>query len=361
MKHTSVIAHIRQICCLGLGGGAIMPTLLKALHDLVPSDSNAFFWVDENDDIADICAEKLLPPEVMSLYFREFYDYKAGGFRSVIARTAKRELGIDRTNRDPGFYTSDYYNLVWREHLNAHHVMYAVIQEQGRRLGQLSLYRSPKDEPYSREEGAVLGQVTHYVAYGLTAVPICGNTKERFSDTDGTGLIIINARGEIQHVSKEGKRLLFLASYATISRQSLLSFDDDGMPPALQQIGQNLQSIFCGLEAPPPVWNVVNSRGRFVFRAFWLDAEQKAGLGLIGVSIQHQEPLPLRLLSQLKSWPFTDQQKRVILLLSNGASYGHVASALNVTTNTANYHVRQIYDRLQVHNRDAMLDKLLTQ
>lgn len=361
MKHTSVIAHIRQICCLGLGGGAIMPTLLKTLHDLVPSDSNAFFWVDENDDISDICAEKLLPPEVMSLYFREFYDYQVGGFRNVIARTAKRKLGIDRANREPGFYTSDYYNLVWREHLNAHHVMYAVIQEQGKRLGQLSLYRASKDEPFSRAEEAQLAQVTHYIAHGLNAAPLCNHGAERFRDTDGSGLITINALGEIQHVSKEGKRLLFLASYATISRQSLLTFDGDSMPPALQQIGQNLQSIFCGLEVPPPVWNVVNSRGRFVFRAFWLDAEQQAGQGLIGVTIQHQEPLPLRLLSQLNSWPFTDQQKRVILLLSDSASYGHIASTLNVSANTVNYHVKQIYDRLSVHNRDAMLDKLLTQ
>ena len=338
-----------------------MPTVLKALHDLVPSDSNAFFWVDDNDDITDICAEKILPPDVMSLYFREFYDYRMGGFRDVIARTAQHELGIDRANREPNFYASDYYNLVWREHLNAHHVMYAVIQEQGKRLGQLSLYRPSSDPPFSRDDESLLSQITHYIAHGLVAAPMNPATTDQYRDSDDVGLITLDAQGDIQHVSKAGKKLLFLASYATISRQSLLAYDGDTMPPALRLIGQNLQAIFRGVEAPPPVWNVVNSRGRFVFRAFWLDAEQQSGKGLIGISIQHQEPLPLRLLSRLKSWPFTDQQKRVILMLSNGASYGHIASALNVSANTANYHVRQIYDRLCVHTRDAMLDKLLTQ
>jgi hypothetical protein len=36
-------ARLQQLCCLGLGGHAIMPALLNELHDLILSYSNAFF------------------------------------------------------------------------------------------------------------------------------------------------------------------------------------------------------------------------------------------------------------------------------------------------------------------------------
>jgi hypothetical protein len=74
VKRATVVAHIRHLCCLGLGAETIMPALLKCLHELVASDSNAFFWVDERDEITNFCAEKILPMEVMRLYFREFYN-----------------------------------------------------------------------------------------------------------------------------------------------------------------------------------------------------------------------------------------------------------------------------------------------
>jgi DNA-binding CsgD family transcriptional regulator len=360
VKHASVTAHIRQLCCLGLGAEVIMPYVLKALHDLILSDSNAFFWVDENDEITNICAEKLLPPDVMRLYFREFYDYKVGGFHSIITQTALRERHIDRANRDAGFYQSDYYNLVWREHLNAHHAMYAVIEDQGNRVGQLSLYRSTQEKAFSEQDENLLAQVTRYIAHGTAACPNSNAGATEFFDTPRTGLIILNARGEIQHLSGEGKRLLFLASHSTVSRQSLLADEEDPLPSALKQITKYLQSIFSGKSAPPPVWRIDNGWGRFVFRAFWLDAERGSDAGLIGVTVQQQEPLPLKVLGKLKTMPLPDRQKQVILLLAGGASRARIAEELNVKLNTVAYHVQQVHDRMEVHSRSELLNKFLS-
>ena len=359
MKRAAIVAHIRHLCCLGLGAEAIMPALLKSLHDLVASDSNAFFWVDQYDEITNFCAEKILPAEVMRLYFREFYDRQGDGFRSTIKHTAQRQHGIDRATRETSFYKSDYYNLVWREHLNAHHAMYAVIQEHGCRMGQLSLYRTINDKGFSGMDEELLDQVTHYIAHAIAAVSITGGKHSEYFDTKRVGMIILNAQGETQHLSEEGKRLLFLASYPTISRQSLMTTEGETVPAALKQIAQHLQAIFGGKNSPPPVWYIENCWGRFAFRAFWLDAERGMDHGLIGVTVQQQELLPLKLLGQLASLRLSDKQKHVILMLADGASYGDIAVQLNISTNTANYHVRQIYDRLQVHSRNDLLSKVL--
>ncbi len=336
-----------------------MTPLLKCLHELVASESNAFFWVDEQDEITNFCAEKILPTEVMRLYFREFYNRPVGGFQSTIRQTATLARGIDRTTREPSFYQSDYYNLVWREHLNAHHAMYAVIQDHGRRLGQLSLYRTIKDKVFTQGEEDTIAQITHYIAYAITTGPTSNASDAHYFDTQRVGMIILNARGQTQHLSDEGKRLLFLASYPSISRRALLYSESDAAPAALKKITQYLHAIFSGDDAPPPVWHIENCWGRFVFRAFWLDAERGADHGLIGVTVQQQELLPLKLLRQLQTMGFSDKQKQVALMLADGASYGNIADRLHVTTNTANYHVKQIYDRMQVHNRNDLLNKFL--
>ena len=359
MKRASVVAHIRHLCCLGLGAEAVMPALLKALHDLVPSDSNAFFWVDQQDEISNFCAERILPTEVMRLYFREFYDDPVGGFRSTLKRAAGNQHGIDSQTRAAGFYRSDYYNLVWREHLNAHHVMYAAVQEQGRCLGQLSLYRSLREKSFAPEDETLLAQVTHYVAHAVASGAKCLGNHEEYFDTKRIGMLILDAHGEPQHLSEEGKRLLFLASYPAVSRQTLLGSENDPVPAALKQITQHLNAIFSGKDAPPPIWHIDNCWGRFAFRAFWLDAERGSDHGLIGVTVQQQELLPLKLLGQLQTLRLSDKQKHVILMLAEGASYGQIADQLNISTNTANYHVKQIYERLNVHTRNDLLNKLI--
>lgn len=246
----------------------------------------------------------------MRLYFREFYNRPAGGFQSTIKHTAVLTRGIDRTTREPSFYQSVYYNLVWREHLNAHHAMYAVIQEPGRRLGQLSLYRTTKGTVFSQTDEDLLAQITHYIAYAIVADPKANGGEAHYFDTQRVGMIILNARGETQHVSGEGKRLLFLASYPSISRQALLYSESDAVPAALKKITQYLQPTFGGNDAPPPVWHIENCWGRFVFRAFWLDAERGADHGLISLTVQQQELLPLKLLGQLQALGVLGQEKK---------------------------------------------------
>ncbi len=359
MKRAAVVAHVRHLCCLGLGAEAVMPALLKSLHDLVPSDSNAFFWVDQHDEISNFCAERILPTEVMRLYFREFYDDPHGGFRRTFSRAAARENGIDSQTRGMNFYKSDYYNLVWREHLNAHHVMYAVIQENGRRLGQLSLYRSLKENGFSPADENSLSDVTHYFAHAVASGPKELGSDPDYFDTKRIGMLILNAKGEPQHISEEGKRLVFLASYPAVSKQSLLGSENDPVPAALKQITLQLNAIFSSKDAAPPVWHIDNCWGRFAFRAFWLDAERGNDHGLIGVTVQQQELLPLKVLGQLENLGLSDKQKYVIVMLAQGASYEQIADQLSISTNTANYHVKQIYDRLNVHSRNDLLNKLI--
>ena len=70
------------------------------------------------------------------------------------------------------------------------------------------------------------------------------------------------------------------------------------------RICQNLVGVFNGEGwAGPPVHHHRNAWGGFTFRAYKLDPTD-AGSSLIGVVIDHQEPLPVKLL-RLGSLGFT--------------------------------------------------------
>ena len=65
-----------------------MASLLPALRELVPSDSAAFFWVDSRGEMQNLYAERLLPADVMSLYFERYYEGREASFRKAFLERA---------------------------------------------------------------------------------------------------------------------------------------------------------------------------------------------------------------------------------------------------------------------------------
>ncbi len=49
------------------------------------------------------------------------------------------------------------------------------------------------------------------------------------------------------------------------------------------------------------------------------------------------------------------------MMMSQGASYGEIASALGISEHTAITHSRKIYQKADVHNRTELVSKLLWQ
>jgi len=61
MKHSKAQAYIRQLCCLGLGKEVLIPELLRAIHTVVPSESNVFTGVNGNMVPTYVIPEHVLP------------------------------------------------------------------------------------------------------------------------------------------------------------------------------------------------------------------------------------------------------------------------------------------------------------
>jgi len=82
--------------------------------------------------------------------------------------------------------------------------------------------------------------------------------------------------------------------------------------------------------------------------------------GLIGITISHKVPLPIRLMRSVQKLPLSRRQAEVCVLMATGASNEVVAERLGISAHTVNEHGRWIYNKLDVHSRAELVSKLLS-
>ena len=81
----------------------------------------------------------------------------------------------------------------------------------------------------------------------------------------------------------------------------------------------------------------------------WLEAETPSNTVLL---VQRMSPLK-------HDYHLTPHETRILALLVEGRSYKATAAALGVSINTVSFHVRRIYDKLQVHSKAEAVAKAL--
>lgn len=357
MKQSSVRARIRQLCCLGLPGEMLVGSLLAALRELVPSESAAFFWVDARGEMRNLYAERLLPPELMSLYFERYYDGAEASFRKAFQERAAAPDGVLAASPDAELRKTAYYNEIMRR-LDAHHVLYGVVREQGAALGQVSLYRPPDAPAFGARERNDLASVMRYVSHGIAVGEHAAPAELQLRDSDEEALLVVDRRGRIRHGSEKARRLLLLATTSEINPATLKAAVNDRAAQALRALAERLEAIARGEESAPPAMTLDTKWGRHVLRAYWLDDDRGAPEALIGVRVQRQEPMILRFVQAMGRLPLSPQQREIALMIAQGRSNQEIAEDLGVSGNTVAYHIKQLFLKLDVHDRAGAVERI---
>lgn len=361
----SAEARIKQLCCLGLGGQAIMPAVLAELHELIPSYSNGFTWSDSCGQMSNSLIENI--DEFMPLvpdYFDEFCNRREN---EVILSFQDAMLGDDdvlmfdemlKVDRRE-YFQHDYYHLLAR--VNFHTSLKAVAREGGVALGGLAFHRSKGDPEFNADDKRLLTQLIPFIAHALTAAPSSGTS---LVDSGYEGFVIVDLEGRICHLCRHARRLLMLARRQAIPAGT--RHTDLELPAPVMQICSSLATVFSGRASAvvPPILYHRNDLGGFSFRAHWLnnDGLQEPApepLPLIGIHIRHQEPLLVRVIRRFRELPnLSRRQMQICLLLVESIPNKEIAQRMNMSTCTVVTHTRRIYDKLDVHDRAALVAKL---
>lgn len=353
MKQSNAIAYLRQLCCSGLGKEIVIPEFLRAVQTVIPSGNNVFSGCDEHFNpsyhlLGFVLAElDEHAPEVILRYLTsERSSRYTAWFKQYPVLT-------DAAVFDESFYKSDLYNIVWRPN-EQHRILQAPVVKDGKTVGILCLYRPRQQKPFDSREQAFLARLLPYVSHALQ---VNVNKNMQYSENGSSGMMILNTQGTILYLSHEAKNLLALACHPIISldagKQRIEQLEK------LAQLCRNLETIFRGRHAAPPSWSYTGNNGRFTFRAYWLDRQNNEPGGLIGMTVEHQEPLVLKILRAMQNLPLSPTQKEVALLLAQGYASDKIGERLHIKPYTVKDHISKIFTKLDIHHREELLPLLL--
>ena len=249
-----------------------------------------------------------------------------------------------------------FYNEILRE-LDAHHVLYGIVKEQGHAIGQLSLYRSKSAQPFSLKQRSDLSSIIRYVAHGVSQRPRQGSSAAGFQDTEDDAVFLIDGDGSIRRLSAAAQKLLALATQGKIGPESGLTAIDDAARSILRRLADQLRKALAGETVGPPSTVLQNAWGRFVLRAYAID-DRSTGDD-IAINIKRQEPMLLRFTDALNGFDLSPQQREIAVGLAKGSSNREIAQAMGISGNTVAYHVKQLFERLDTHDRQQLIDKVL--
>jgi DNA-binding CsgD family transcriptional regulator len=351
-KQTRKIAYLRQLCCSGLDKEIVIPEFLRAVQQVLPSSSNTCCLVEK----------KFAPAE----FFLDYGPIDIPGFHDIMLGYwipnrifdlgrwfAKHPIYTNPLILDEKFYKSDLYGSIFSK-LGQHHMMNAPAHYMGVRVAMITLYRQPNCNPFDAHEQAIFLRLLPYVAHAMKA----SVSKDiQYCENGANGIMIMDHQGTVIYQSQVAKKLLDLAcnplmcSQAPLQKASLMA--------KLAQVCHSLNSIFLGEESATPSWCHVNGRGRFIFRAQWLDKLANEPGGLIGITIEHQEPQLIKILRAIQDTPLTPIQREVAVLLAQGATNEKIGKTLHIKLTTTKCHIRNIYNRLEIESRGQLLPELL--
>jgi DNA-binding CsgD family transcriptional regulator len=359
MRSSPLLAYIRQLSCLSLAGQTLVPVLLKSVREYVGAESAGFFWVDARGDMTDLYAERVLPAPLMKLYFERHYDGPELSFREAFRKRARAADSIIASSADSDLQRTAYYNEILR-HLDAHHMLYAIIRDQGSPLGQLSLYRPKAATAFGAAERTALNEVCKYVAHAVNRRLMPEVPDGGFLATDDEGMVLVDRKGCIVQGSTPALLLLSRAAGQPLSAKSDVLAQGQRVPTfALELIG-DLFRLLASQAAPPPANIRDTPWGRFSVRAYLLSDQPGDADSLIGLQIRRLEAVILRMTEAMHQLELSPQQREVAILLAQGLSNPEIAEALNVSRNTAIYHIKQLFTRLDAHDRGEALQRILT-
>lgn len=350
---------LRQLCNLGLPAPILLPSLLPAIRALVHSSHAAFFYCDASGNMTNIYAERMLPPEAMALYYERYYrDDKVAFSKAYLGRVNSHEP-VSRKTVTSAEQETGYYRDVLSV-LDAEHVLYGIVRSPHNgheALGQLSLYRGRDESAFTTQDAAALKDVLHYLSSALVNDPQAV-LRSPTEQTAEEAMAVLAEDGEVMFADEAWSRMVRMARGEAISPGN--ARDE---PRAISAF---IQGVLKAARASKRALHWVESPwGRFVFRHHELDAAG-ATMRLVGGTTAKATALVLsrlanesvRLTEGAAKLDLSSQQREVALMIALGLTNAEIGEKLGVSVNTAGYHVKQVFAKLNVHERGEVAQLL---
>lgn len=369
MNPRRTVLALRALCRLGLHTEVLVPAVLEALHEVVPSHRNLFDWTDEQGRLVRYFIEGPIDAAVARLYFDVFHNRREAEAMPPFQSLHRTPQGVRSAAEldHPAFFRSALYNEIWRPQ-GFHTRLEAVLRGAGGRLlGSLVLYRAPGDPRFTREDESRLAAVLHDLAAALESNGPARADDRHVPSHQPAQTLLLTLAGEVCHASPGAHALLLMAEGGA-SRDALSKPLDalagSLLPMLLAQLREHTGSPELARGAPPPSITHETAAGQFVASGQLMQPLGRDAAPLAQVSLRRLEPHRVALARALRRLPLTPGQAAVCRELYHGASQREIGQRLGVATATVVDHVRKAYNQLDLRSSrelrttlDAMIDR----
>lgn len=364
MKPARAIAALRTLCSLQLHPEVLVPALLEALHELVPSQRNLFDWTDSQGRLVRYFIEGPIDAQIARLYFAEFHNHREAEAMPRFDTLRRLPAGVRSADglNHAGFFRSALYNEIWRPQ-GLHTRLEGVLRgRDGALVGSLVLYRGPGETRFTPRDELHLAAVLPAIAAALQMHGAARCDDRHVFSPDAPETLLLTLAGELCHASPGADRLLLMAQGGASPER----LAQPGYPchwpllaMLLARLREHAAANAAQLLAPPPSIVHETTAGQFVASGVLLRARRAGEPPLAQVTLRRLEPHRVALERALRCLPLTPGQAAVCRGLYGGHTHAQIGQQLGVAAATVIDHVRKAYRTLDLnsaHELRALLD-----
>jgi DNA-binding CsgD family transcriptional regulator len=347
-KQAALGAHVRRLCSSGLDPKVVIPPVVAALREIAQGEWGMFYFSDEHCDLSDLYSENPAAFDVLPAYMEEIHNAPAQdamGVQFTAAMRRGRGFGNSVWWGRP-VYEGPGYDCTWRP-LQIYYALEQTATFGGRGFGSVEFLRTRGSRPFHGRNEADLAVFSHHLAHALTAP--CAQVT-RYSARGMSGVLVFDATGQLLLSSPDALRCIALADNASVAFSR-----KEYVPVWLHALVAHFVRLWRGHDGAP--CRIVRRNRTGVFRICGyrcnetaLDHDRLA----IAVHVEHHAPLALEVETLGYRHGLSARQRQLCGYLLNGLNIEGIARRMSVKQSTVIGHARELYKKLEIHDRDGL-------
>lgn len=335
-------------CCKNMN--ELKTMVLDGLRALIPYESAAFFLVNPQ-------SMQYIDPLFRDLdrsWFKKYTDYYEGV--DIYKKTVFAEE-IPFVDRSSDYM--DYRQWQKNEHRadfllpqGIYHLSCLQIMEGGNMVGEISLHRNKRQEDFSKEEMEILLLLHEHISSSFSRIKlICQrdfllDLIKNVHLMENLGFILMDKNFKVVNHNKAAAPLVRLNGHG------------QGIFSILKEEFRSYLAKKTDLQLPGPLKtsHAPSRHGDIKYRSVvFTDSSGDPFL----LAILDDAPGYGQSLCNLKEFNITNREREIAQLILVGKTNSEICSQLFISENTLKTHVKQLYSKLNIKNRNQLIVKLV--
>lgn len=347
-----------------LDGKLVRQKALYALFHTISAEGAIFFLPDGNGQLTSIIIKNL--EKAYGNYYKTYYYQFDPLHLTHGLGTEKRLTYLEKIISYDSFQSTEYYNDFLKPQKIHHKLIVNMVAEE-ELYGRIVLTRPKKSRRFTEKELRIARTISPYLAHALAhndlrkKIRLKGNILDHMEEQSLIGMVLLNESLNITYKNPKAEEICG-------------KFNGAGSPvnqtdPITSQFLKDCREIKAGLKSCPaggmvvPKHSVVRGPNRTRFSLIskaldqgldWEDSQ------MFMVSIKEQSTANIDPQYLMDAFHLSKREIEVAALLFLGLKNAQIAGELFVSEITIKKHLQSIYDKVDVHNRTTLINRILT-